>query len=310
MIKLPLHTPQYEKLQHDFARYVLSQGYSIKGKKKPYFPSHIREFMFFLEQKGIIQIKDVTAQEIIAYQTYLKERPNQRKSGGLADTTITNHLLTLRLFFDYLLDMEIVDASPARLPKFNLGKGKEREIITVEEVPLIYAACKSKRDKALISLAYGCGLRRSEICDLNTTDVVLHKGLLLVRDGKGGKSRTIPLSDAVIRDLKEYVIYERPLYFRHSKTTPAFLVNNYGNRMKADKINERAREIINATGNTALIRKHITLHGLRHSIATHLLDNGAAIEFVQQFLGHKTIDMSHYYARRRKQRTRIFKHFG
>lgn len=309
MITLPLHIPQYERLHRDFTRYVLGVGYSSKTRK-PYFPHHIREFLFFLEHKGIIEIKQATAQEIIAYQTYLKERPNQRRGGGLADTTITHHLQSLRIFFDYLLDMEIIDSSPARLPKFNLGKGNEREIITIEEVPLIYAACKSKRDKAIMSLAYGCGLRRTEIFDLNTTDVMLHKGLLVVRDGKGGKSRTIPISDAVIRDLKEYVIYERPLYFSQNKATSAFLVNNHGNRMRSDKINERLKEIIARTGNTALIRKKITLHCLRHSISTHLLDNGATIEFVQEFLGHKTIDTSHYYARRRKQQTKVFKHFG
>lgn len=309
MISLPLHTPHYEKLHKDFDTYVRALGYA-GHKGKPYFPNHVRELMFFLENKGIVEIDKVTALEIIAYHDYLKERPNQRTTGGLADTTIKHHLLSLRIFFDYLLDMEIVDGSPARLPQFNLGKGKQRQILTEEEVPMVYAACVSKRDRAIISLAYGCGLRRGEIHALNTADVALHKGFLTVRDGKGGKSRTIPLADAVLRDLKEYVIYERPTYFKGNRTSPAFLVNAYGNRMKADKINDRVKEIMQATNNRLIIRRKITLHCLRHSICTHLLDAGAGVEFVQKFLGHKGVDMTDHYSRRRKQRTRIFKQFG
>lgn len=311
MKTLPLYISEYERLHRNFVQYIRGLGYSSKNKSgTPHFVYHIREFLFFLEQKGVTQIKDVSASEIIGYHHYLKERPNQRRGGGLADTTITGHLLGLRIFFDYLLDMEIVDASPARLPKFNLGKGKPRPIITIGEVPLIFNACISKREKALIALAYGCGLRRSEIHALNTTDIVLHKGLLIVRDGKGGKSRTIPLSDTVIRYLKEYVIYERPIYFHGGKTSPAFLVNNSGNRMKPDDINEHAKAIIKRTENNDLIRRGITLHCFRHSITTHLLDNGATIEFVQSFLGHKNMDTSHYYARRRKQQTAVLKYFG
>jgi integrase/recombinase XerD len=309
MISLPLHTPQYEKLHNDFTTYVRSLGYGGK-KGKPYFPNHIREFLFFIENKGTIDIAEIRAVEIIAYQHYLKERPNQRTNGGLADTTITHHLLSLRMFFDYLLDLDLVDGSPARLPRFNLGKGRQRQILTEEEVPMVYAACASKRDRAIISLAYGCGLRRGEIYDLNTSDVAFHKGFLTVRDGKGGKSRTVPLADAVIRDLKEYVVNERHTYFRGNATSPAFLVNNYGNRMKADKINDRVKEIMERTNNRLIIRRKITLHCLRHSICTHFLDNGADVEFVQKFLGHKGVDMTDYYSRRRKQKTRVFKQFG
>ncbi len=310
MIILPLQNKHFEKLDKEFNDFVQMQGYSIKGKKKVYFPSRVREFLFFIEQKGINRIRQVIALDIIAYQNYLKERPNQRSDGGLADSTINHHLQALRLFFDYLLDTEQVDSCPARLPKFNLGKYKERNIASIEEIKEIYSACEAKRDKAIVSIAYGCGLRRHEIYQLNTVDVMLHKGMLLVRDGKGGKSRNIPMSDKVVQDLKEYLIYERQTYTRDNKSTPAFILNNYGNRMKGDKIGERLKQIIKLTNNPTLISKEITLHCLRHSIATHLLDNGATIEFVQEFLGHKDIDTSHRYSKRRRQKTNILKQFG
>ncbi len=310
MIKLPLQNRHFEKLYKEFNDFVQMQGYSIKGKKVVYFPVYVREFLFFLEQKGINRIKQVHASDIIAYQNYLKERPNQRRDGGLADSSISYHLQSLRLFFDYLLSTEQVDSCPARLPKFNLSKYKEREIATIEEIKEIYAHCVTKRDRAIVSIAYGCGLRRDEIYQLNTVDVMLHKGMLLVRDGKGSKSRTVPMSNAVIQDLKEYLVYERQTYVKGDKSTPAFLLNTYGNRMKGDKINDRLKHIIKQTNNHKLISKDITLHCLRHSIATHLQDNGASIEFVQDFLGHKDIDTSHRYSKRRKQKTGILKQLG
>jgi integrase/recombinase XerD len=310
MIKLPLQNKHFEKLYQEFNDFIQMQGYSTKGKKKVYFPSRIREFLFFLEQKDINRIQQVTALDIIAYQNYLKERPNQRLEGGLADSTINLQLQALRLFFDYLLDTEQVDSCPARLPKFNLNKSKERNIATVEEMQEIYASCETKKDRAIVSIAYGCGLRRDEIYQLNTVDVMLHKGMLLVRDGKGGKSRTVPMSNAVVQDLKDYLIYERQTYVRDTKSTPAFILNNYGNRMKGDKIGERLKQIIKLTNNHKLISKEITLHCLRHSIATHLLDNGATIEFVQGFLGHKDIDTSHRYSKRRKLKTNLLKQIG
>ena len=81
----------------------------------------------------------------------------------------------------------MIENSPVRLPKFQIGKYKEMNICSIEEMRQIYEVCEMKRDIALISIAYGCGLRRSKIEKLNTVDVLLHKGVLVVREGKGGK---------------------------------------------------------------------------------------------------------------------------
>jgi site-specific recombinase XerD len=263
----------------------------------------VREFLFFIETKGFITVLQIKTSEIIAYYEYIRERPNQRKEGGLSDSMIRHHLYSLRLFFDYLLDVGEIESSPARLPKFQFGKYKERNICTVEEIKELYDACESKRDKAILSIAYGCGLRRSEIQNLNTTDILLHKGMLLVRLGKNSKSRSVPLSNNVIKDLKEYLIYERAKYFTQNnfEASPSFLINNQGNRMNGAMLNYRLKELIKRTNNYALQQKEITLHCLRHSIATHLIDMGANIEFVQSLLGHSEIDTAHLYSKRRKQ---------
>ena len=303
MKHLPIYNESFEQLYKEFDLMIKTKNYS-RGKSMMY-QSCVREFLFFIENTGIVSVQEINAASIISYYEYLRERPNQRREGGLSESMIRHHLYSLRLFFDYLLDTEQITASPARLPKFQIGLYKQRDIATVEEVECIYKACETKRDKAIIAVAYGCGLRRTEIEKLNTNDVLLHKGCLIVRDGKGGKSRTIPLADNVLGKLKEYLIYERHTYFKenHKEITWAFFINNTGRRMKGDKLNGRLKEIIERTHNNELKRKGITLHCLRHSIATHLIDNGADIEFVQQLLGHSEIDTVHLYSKRRRIKT-------
>lgn len=305
MKHLPLNNPHFESLYKDFDVFVIAKGYRQASGSQ--LQSCVREFLFYIEIQGFTTIQQVKAPQIVGYYDYLRERPNQRRDGGLSESMIRHHLYSLRLFFDHLVDAGELDSSPARLPKFQLGKYKERNLCTIEEIKQMYEVCKNKKERALLGIAYGCGLRRSEIQNLNTTDVLLHKGVLIVREGKNSKSRTVPISDNVIKDLKEYVIHERSKDFtaKNYEESPSFFLNKIGKRMAGDKHNNALREIIHRTQNPELIRKEITLHCLRHSIATHLMDNGASIEFVQQLLGHAEIDTAHLYSKRRKQQMKI-----
>ncbi|MCX6232930.1 MAG: tyrosine-type recombinase/integrase [Bacteroidetes bacterium] len=304
MKHLPIFNPEFENFYTDFHSFTKTKGYS-RGKDSMY-PSCVREFLYFIELKQITDIKVVTAKEIIGYYEYLLERPNQKREGGLSDSTIKGHLFSLRLFFDYLLDMDVIDSTPARLPKFVLKKFKERNILSLDEIIQLYEVCETRQDKALLSLAYGCGLRRSEIEKLDTSDLHIQSGVIVIRDSKNHRSRTIPLADNVLRDLKEYILYERMKYINVNKPAqPAFFINNTGLRKKGDKFNIRLKQLIERTKNSEILNKNITLHCLRHSIATHLLDNGATIEFVQHFLGHSQIDTAHIYSKRRMQRMKI-----
>jgi integrase/recombinase XerD len=301
MKHLPIYNPLFENHYNDFKRMVQTKGYvSANG-----MASCLREFLFFIETKGIDNIKEVKATDIFAYHEYLCERPNQRRSGGLSDTTIKSHLFSLRTFFDYLLDTSQINGSPARLPKFSVAVYNDRNIATIKEIQQIYAVTETLFDKALLGLAYGCGLRRSEIAKLNTSDIDFHKGMLTVRSGKLGKTRAVPISDNVLRDFKNYLMYERCKKLNTSLKipVPAFLINtNTGCRAYAQGLNDRIKILVLKTKNTELIKKNITLHCLRHSIATHLLDNGASIEFVQKFLGHEMLDTTHIYSKKRKQK--------
>jgi site-specific recombinase XerD len=304
---IKLHIPHFEQLYQDFKKYFVTVGYR-SNKKGLYLPAHIKEFLSFIENKGITTIQVVTTLHIIEYKSYIQERPHAHTGVALSDSTVREHIYTVGLFFDYLLNAGEITASPAYMPRFGRVEPiKPRNIATIEEIKELYTACETKRDSAILAVAYGCGLRRNELHLLNVSDVLLRQGMIIVRNGKGGKSRTVPMSDTVVKDLKEYIIHERPLYFNKKQTshTHALYVNMHGKRMSGDKIAERLQSIISRTNNPNLLKKHITLHCLRHSIATHLLDKGATIEFVQSFLGHANIDTSHLYAKRRKLKTTL-----
>jgi site-specific recombinase XerD len=310
MKNLPISNTHFRNLHKGFSEMIISKGYS-RGKDCVY-PSMVREFLFFMENKGITAIEQVKATDVIAYHDYLVQRPNQRREGGLSNSAISAQLFSLRIFFDHLRDIKQLDASPVQLPKFTLNNYQQRNILTVEEIKQLYSVCESKRDKALLSVAYGCGLRRSEIEKLNTADILFHKGMLIVKEGKNGKSRMLPLSDSVLKDLKEYVMYERTSYLVNNPHIPstdqtALFINNKGTRKKGMAMNTRLKYLIEKTQNTGIQQKNITLHCLRHSIATHLLDQGAGIEFVQKFLGHALMDTAHLYSKRRKQKTTLLK---
>ena len=300
-----LSNSEYLKLLSDFNTFIVVRGYG-NGKPVPY-QLNLKEFLFFLSSQNINRIQKVKANHIISYYEYLTKRPNLRRPGLLSSSTIKSHLFTLRIFFDYLLKTDVIEKSPAHLPKFQWGEYSERNICTVEEIKQLFAACESNRDRAILNIAYGCGLRRTEMQNLNATDVQLHKGVLLVREGKGNKPRSIPLSDPLIKDLKKYFFHERSIYFSENsiKNISSFFINNRGSRMSGHYLNERLKKIINRTNDNALIDKKITLHCLRHSVATHLIDNGASIEFVQYILGHSLIDTAHLYSKHRKQQLNV-----
>lgn len=310
MKHLPINNSEFNRLYSEFAAFIKLKGYS-RGQGGSY-ASNVKEFLFFIENRGIAEIKKVIALDVVEYYEYLKERPNNRRTGGLSDSMIRSHLFSLRLFFDYLMDMCEVTASPAHLPKLSINKPNPREILTIAEIKEVNKACRTKMEKALIAIAYGCGLRRTEISLLDTNDVLLNKGVLVVREGKGGKSRTIPLSDGGVKTLREYIIDERPSLFddESAKACQSFFINKNGTRMKGDQLNDIVKEIMVRTQNPAIISKNLTLHCLRHSIATHLLDNGAEIEFVQEFLGHEEMDTSTLYSKRRKQRLNLYNHIN
>jgi len=142
------------------------------------------------------------------------------------------------------------------------------------------------RDKAMLALYYGCGLRKNEGLGLNAGDILPEKDLILVR--KGYKARYVPLTGPNKTDLENYLIYGRP-YLLNGRKEEALLLTTSGRRLKApfERIQKLKRE--------AGITKPLGLHTLRHSIATHLLQSGMPLEQIRRFLGHSSLESTQIY---------------
>ena len=304
--KVELQSPRFKILYSEYDKLIKAKNLSTVGTGM--YQLCVKEFLYWLELQGISRIKKIEASEMLDYYEYITTRPNKRKEGTLSESMISHHLLSLSMLFDYLLATNQI-TSAVLLPKKNTGTYNEREVISLEELKLLYDNCQTKRERAILSVAYGCGLRRTEIHLLNTNDINFGNGMLVVRKGKLYKRREIPMSNNIIKDLKDYLVNERPNYLKeNNRLEISFFINYRGKRMRGEHFNDVLKEIISRTKNQELIQKEISLHNLRHSISAHLIDNGADIEFVQTFLGHAQIDTAHIYARRRKIKMGLMNH--
>lgn len=248
-------------------------------------PSCLKDFLEFTDKPTA----DIIPQDIKEYHNHLQERPNKNKPGGLSESYINHHLYALKLYFGWQEELRQITLNPISSLSFKTPESKPREILTTEEVKALYNACETLKEKAILSIFYGCGLRRSEGEKLNLSDIHFSTGILYVREGKGSKRRAIPMSKGVMKDLENYAEKER---FAKNEEK-AMICNQYGKRTKGDCLNKILKNILERT----LIKKQITLHCLRHSIATHLLESGLSLEYVRDFLGHQHLETTQIYTR-------------
>jgi integrase/recombinase XerD len=299
-MKKTIQTPAFQNLFNQFNSYITVKNYK-QGKGKMY-QSAIFEFLIWLEESGITKIKDVTSKETLNYLEYLSTRPNQRRGGTLADKTIKFHLFAIGLFMLNLLESKQIE-NGFYIPSYSGGNQIPRNVLTVDEIKIVYQYSESHLQRALLSIAYGCGLRRAEIEALDVKDVDFHSRMLVVRDGKGEKRREVPMSNMVVDYLKKYLVEEH-YYKRIGKTEKedAFFIYDNGKRMSGEYLNNTLKKMIEQTSKYELVQRDITLHCLRHCIANHLADKNAGFDFIRRFLGHSEINTTYIYAIKNKKK--------
>lgn len=229
---------------------------------------------------------EIASSDILNYYEHLQERPNYCRSGGLSENYINHHVYALKLFFQWLIATNVLVECPMSGLQFPSPNTPERITLTQEEIKQLYEQTESYKERAVLGLYYGCGLRRSEGENLDLKDVHFRSNLLYVREGKNGKRRVIPLSESVKEDLYNYVTKER-----FTTKTTSFLVNQRHTRASGNIHNKTFKAILDRTE----ITKELSLHNLRHSIATHLLERGLSIEYVRSFLGHRHLESTQIY---------------
>ena len=301
---LPIN-PAYEILLKEFTQYLKVSGYSFAK----WTSSAVREMLWWMEKEQI-KLEEINREKMQNYYQYLCSRPNHRRAGSLSANTIDGYLFTLKLFFSYLQKVGIKAVNPMSVLQVNhhqKGTKKERSVLTKSEINELYGVCKNEMEKVLLGMFYGCGLRKSEVGKLNVRDLDIKRNggkCLYVRSGKGRKRRVVPLAQNVIVDVKNYLLKERTQRFTY-RTKPndkkALLINKIGTRMQGNSLWTSFKTILLRAG----INKEISLHHLRHSIATHLLESGMSIEEVRDFLGHEYLESTQIYTRVNQEQLKI-----
>ena len=272
-----------------FAAWLYQAGYS-EGTRKM-LPACVREF---LAQQQITDAGYIEQEQVKHFYTWLQTRPLKNRSGSLSEMMIHHYVYSLKTFFSWLEITEQIDYNPISGMKFKKPRQNSREPLGREEVNQLFATAESGKETALLHLFYSCGLRRSEGEALNIQDLRYKEQLLYVRAGKGAKRRVIPMTVKVAGELEDYYLRERCSYtVKKVKDQEAFMLNRTGCRMRGEGYNDLFKQLAVRTG----IPGAITLHHLRHSIATHLLQGGMNLEQVRDFLGHYFLETTQIYAK-------------
>jgi len=302
MKHLPLQNPRYIALLKEFSLHVKRLGYNKYSQQS--LPSSVREFFYRLEQQDIHSLDGMTPELISRHYEYLSRRPNQTRPGNLSQSMLQSHVWALKTFFNYQEAEGNVKENPFSVLHFPAPKHARREVLTREEIRKLYRACETPRDRAMLGLFYGCGLRKSEAEKLNLKDISFRSRLLYVRSGKGKKRRVVPVTGKVIEDLQNYYYQER-VHIRKKEdpdSRKSFMLNRWGERMHGQSYWRRLQYLVQKAGihksgrNPSDLRR-ISPHSLRHSIATHLLDRGLSVEQVRDFLGHSHLESTQVYTR-------------
>ena len=287
----------YQDLAEKFYKYLLRLGYNPKSSRSRY--NYLCEFLHWLEQKGELEITKITTSQINQYYQYISERPSKKDGGILSQKTTHSHMRNVRDLFMMLQNEGQIKSNPCSTLKFPYPREKaERTVLDQDEITALYKATQTAQERAVLSLAYGCGMRAGELTKCNIEDVRLKEKILIVPDGKGSKRRVVPISSGVVKDLSDYYYNEREGLTKGRDYKPketAFMLNSRGGRMNKWTYNKYLKRIIERTENQTIKDKQITIHNLRHSIATHLLEQGIPVEQVRLFLGHSQLETTQIY---------------
>jgi integrase/recombinase XerD len=272
--------------------WMLVTGYSaatVQGRRR-----NLRRFVRWADERGLDDPREITKPMLERYQRYLFY---YRKEDG-APLTVSmqfQYLTPLKTWFKWMSREHHILANPAAdldLPK--TPRGLPRSVPSVQEVEAILAEAEpgnpqGLRDRALLETLYATGLRRMELAGAAAYDVDLTRGILWVRHGKGNRERVVPLGERACAWLDKYLTEARPELL--AGESPALFVNDYGEPAHADFISGKVKRYMEFAG----VEKVGSAHLLRHACATHMLEGGADIRFIQEMLGHANIETTQIY---------------
>lgn len=288
MKKLKLKNEYYEQLQASFQSWLEALNYSTSTSYS--LPNFVREFLHYQEGKNK-NIEHWQQEDFKDFMNYVQNRKNQRRAGALSSNHLNKIVQALCLLQSYLGKLGKLDFyyKIERLQQ----ESREISILNQQEIKQLYEVCDESafgyRNRVMLGLCYGCGLRKSEAIALDISDFWWEKSLLQVRKSKTKVSRLVPITERLMLDFKEYENLVRPLFLGQGKSQ-AFLLNYQGERLSKQSLYLSFVTLLKVAE-----MPKMGLHVLRHSIASHLAQSGMSSEQIGQFLGHKTLDSTQIY---------------
>lgn len=292
----------YKEIKHRFIIWLDTLGFASGNLAN--YSHHTDDFLGWLHLRGVSQIKNLKQKHLEEYFNYLQNRHNKLKKGVLLhENTLNSKFGSLDKLLEFLHGQGLQDIPPP--PKYRLKVDKEERIRKIEtftqtEIKTLYNSientylhfgfeqrqAKHYQLKLIFTLYYACGLRLSEGLKIRLQDIDFERRTVFVEKGKNYKDRIIPMSEGVYSNLQDY-IYN----FRNQIKLPHTKLFIQGDNM----LNQSIKHLQSVCNDEKIQQKRLYLHILRHSIATHLLENGMSIENIALFLGHSSLESTQVY---------------
>lgn len=294
----------YREINKQYTTWLDTLGFS-SGVVADY-NYRVRDFLEWLEAQSVNQINQLTQKHIKIYFEYLQNRPNKRIKGALLSVSHLNHnFIAVDKLLEFLHGQGMQNTPVPTNYRMRVDKDeriRKIEVLTKEQIKTLHSAIentypkltfnhreqKHYQLKLIFSLHYACGLRLSEGAKIRLQDIDFERKTVFVEKGKNYKDRIIPMSTGVYNGLQDYIYnFRNKLKLPHNRL---FIQPDTG------ALNKMLKHLQSVCEDEEIQQKRLSMHVLRHSIATQLLQNGMSIENISQFLGHSSLESTQIYA--------------
>ncbi|RAS79306.1 site-specific tyrosine recombinase XerD [Priestia endophytica] len=279
----------------DFIHYLVVERGLSPNTIESYKRDLVKYAEYLKKVETVSSFEEVTREHIIAFMRYMMEN-------GKSSKTIARHIASIRSFHQFLLREHIMDKDPSVHIETPQVERTLPKVLSPDEVEALLTAPDEstpfgRREKAMLELLYATGIRVTELMNLNVEDVHMTMGFVRCI-GKGDKERIVPMGKMASEALQKYIEESRPKLLKRNQKEEALFLNHHGRRLTRQGF----WKILKKLALSAQIEKELTPHTLRHSFATHLLENGADLRAVQEMLGHADISTTQIYTHVTKKR--------
>jgi integrase/recombinase XerD len=288
----------YKHIKNEFAVWLAAIGFSNSVTYN--YKNAALDFFEWLQTNNVHQINLLTQTHIAQYFEFLQTRSNKRRQGALSAAHLNKNFDCIDKLLEFLQNAGMQNAplpTAYRIRQDRKARQEKIQALTLEEIKTLqnnicntysyfdFKIREKKHEelKLIFALHYACGLRRNEGFKLTVNDIDFNRRTIFIKQGKGYKDRIVPMNNNVYNALQHYIYNFRNLQKLNHKRL--FITGTYSLNVSLQRLQKVA----------GIENKHITLHTLRHSIATHLLQNGMSIESIALFLGHSSLESTQVY---------------